>query len=369
MIKKEDLEEIKAELADIQKIYNECISELKKDGRITEKEKITLTNIKEKLKVVTRTYKEKSTTLKDQDVPIEKQIDYQLYLTLETFIFVKVWDLNKGKDKPTFTKKIELESESEFPILEVPSYSNIEISTWAKASFIDTNLFESHYVEILQKDYSALVSINKKGIFSLNDYSEKTNIHNNTVLKDYDVSLNIEYIQNGQQIRVHADGFATGKIIEESYSNWDTKTVKEKQAFKDKVLKSIAPTFKFKAQKYIPLPPLSKELIFESENQAILSCDQLRVLHKWWNTLNPDLKSKVENREAYVKVIGFTTTTGNDRYNTKLGEQRALDVKKLLDTIIGKRSENEGVADIRFSSKGEISDNPDRYVKILVIEK
>ncbi|WP_408913547.1 hypothetical protein [Aureispira sp. CCB-E] len=34
--------------------------------------------------------------------------------------------------------------------------------------------------------------------------------------------------------------------------------------------------------------------------------------------------------------MGYTTTTGNDRYNDKLGEQRALDVKKLLDTIIGK---------------------------------
>jgi len=113
----------------------------------------------------------------------------------------------------------------------------------------------------------------------------------------------------------------------------------------------------------------SKELVFENENQAILSCDQLRVLHKWWDTLKPALRLKVENREAYVKIIGYTTTSGDDRYNTNLGEKRAIDVKNLLDTIIGKRAENEGIADIRYSSKGEISDSPDRYVKIIVIER
>ncbi len=364
---KEELKKVNIELVKIQKEYTKYLNLFKEDGAITSEEKETLRRIKNKIKILKAYYSEKINEISKIDDPIVKQINYELYLSLETFIYVKVWDLNKGKEKPYFTKKIELESESDFPTIEIPSYSEVEISTWAKASFIDANIFADPYVEILQKDYFALIKVDKKGNYSLIDTNEKTNIHNSKVLSDYDVSLNIEYIKNGQQIRVHADGFATGKVVEKEYKNWDTKTIKEKAEFKDKVLKSIAPTLKLKALKYIAPPPVSKELIFESENQAILSCDQLRVLHKWWDSLQQELKNKVENREAYIKVIGYTTTTGNDRYNDKLGEQRALDVKKLLDTIIGKKSETEGVADIRYSSKGEISDDPDRYVKILVI--
>lgn len=201
------------------------------------------------------------------------------------------------------------------------------------------------------------------------DSNEKVTINHHEKLKEYDISLDIKYINGGQSIRLQSNGLVKGKTIEESYKNWDTKDKKRTMVTTDKILKSIAPTLVLKPEKYIAPAPISTKLIFESENQAILSCNQLRTLYQWWENLNSELKSKIENREAYIKVIGFTTKTGRDTYNLKLGGERALDVKKSLELIIGKNSEEDPIAEIKYLSQGEWSNNPKRYVKILVIER
>lgn len=108
----------------------------------------------------------------------------------------------------------------------------------------------------------------------------------------------------------------------------------------------------------------TKELVFEKENQAILSCDELRTLQRWWE----ELKLKIENRQAHIKIIGYTTTTGSDLYNFKLGKDRAFDVGNLLASMIGRDLKGTSIADIRPITKGEQSNDPNRYVKILVIE-
>lgn len=95
----------------------------------------------------------------------------------------------------------------------------------------------------------------------------------------------------------------------------------------------------------------------------------MRTLQDWWKGLKDDLKIKIENREAYIKITGYTTTTGDDSYNQKLGENRAIDVRNLLISIIGFDEKNNSIAQIKCNSEGENSDDPNRYVKILVIEK
>lgn len=110
----------------------------------------------------------------------------------------------------------------------------------------------------------------------------------------------------------------------------------------------------------------TKELVFEKENQAILSCDQLRTLQRWWEELNPKLKQNIRNKTAEIVIIGYTTETGTDLYNLKLGQDRAVDVRDLLVKIIGVNTENKSIAIISCSTKGEYSDQSKRYVKIIV---
>lgn len=112
--------------------------------------------------------------------------------------------------------------------------------------------------------------------------------------------------------------------------------------------------------------PKVQELVFEKENQAVLSSDQLRVLQKWWDSLNVELKESIKRQEAYIEIIGYTTTTGTDLYNHKLGKERAIDVRDLLIEIIGVNTDNKSIAIINCSTKGELSDNPSRYVKIII---
>ncbi|BDS13457.1 OmpA family protein [Aureispira anguillae] len=311
----------------------------------------------------------KSLKRKKEDDPIERQIDYQLSISLETFITIKYWRLDQPNEAPVILPKVELENETDFPIVSIPSNTKVEVYTWAKVIFIDANLLTSNDEEVLQKDFSATIHIDKKGKFSLLDSNETVTINNHEKLKGYDITLGIKYISGGASIRLQAKGLAKGKTLEESYKNWDSKDKKTTFVMTDQVLKSIAPTLVLQPEKYIVPAPISKKLIFESENQAILSCDQLRTLYQWWKNLNAELKSKIENREAYIKVIGYTTKTGKDTYNLKLGGERALDVKKSLELIIGKNSEEDPIAEIKYLSQGEWSLNPKRYVKILVIER
>ncbi|BDS13459.1 OmpA family protein [Aureispira anguillae] len=311
----------------------------------------------------------KSLKRKKEDDPIERQIDYQLSISLETFITIKYWRLDQPNEAPVILPKVELENETDFPIVSIPSNTKVEVYTWAKAIFIDANLLTSNDEEVLQKDFSATIHIDKKGKFSLLDSNETVTINNHEKLKGYDITLGIKYISGGASIRLQANGLAKGKTLEESYKNWDSKDKKTAFVMTDQVLKSIAPTLVLQPEKYIAPAPISKKLIFESENQAILSCDQLRTLQDWWKGLKDDLKNKVKNREAYIEVIGYTTTTGNDLYNYNLAGDRAFDVGRLLAGMIGITLEGKSIADIRPISEGENTDNPNRYVKILIVIK
>lgn len=132
------------------------------------------------------------------------------------------------------------------------------------------------------------------------------------------------------------------------------------------VIKGFLKPRKAKEEK---VAPKTKELIFESENQAILSCDQLRTLYKWWDSLSPDLKEKIENREVQIKVIGYTSDTGKDRYNHKLGGERAQDVAKMIEGLVATDSDGKGLIDIKCSSRGEWTEDDRRYVKIIVKQK
>lgn len=354
-------------------MYEEVVEIVKEDGVLSKEEKAQMKSIKHKMLACKEAYttavKEYKKNEEEED-PIVKRIDYELLIYLETFITVKYWELDKVDIKgykPTTLPKVELDNEDEIPVLDIPANSKVEVYTWAKAIFKDANLFEADYNEIIQKDFFADVVVDKKGNFSLEDTNEKVGSNNSNLLKKYDISLNIDYVGGGKKIRLHADGFATAKVQEESYKNWDTKTKTEKREFKDQVLKSITPAFKLKAGKYIAPPSPSKELIFESENQAILSSDQRKVCVYWWEQLKPELKERIRNKKAKIVVKGFASPPGSIEYNEKLAMKRAQNIAKILSNKIGVDLDGKPIGIFNIISKGEETDDPKRYVKIIVV--
>ena len=116
-----------------------------------------------------------------------------------------------------------------------------------------------------------------------------------------------------------------------------------------------------------PMTPVEKELVFEKENQAVLSSDQTSILIKWWNGI--DATTKIKRREVYIEITGFTSTTGSNNYNYELGKDRARDVGKKLSGIIGESLSGEPVAEIRVNSFGEDTEDPRKYVKIYISDK
>jgi outer membrane protein OmpA-like peptidoglycan-associated protein len=163
----------------------------------------------------------------------------------------------------------------------------------------------------------------------------------------------------------------TGGIIENeksAFSEAITHYMSTLKIKKKNFITSFSLVLELEKEAVKKVPSKTKELIFENENQAILSCDQLRTLQDWWAKLNPDLKLKIENRKAHIKIIGYTTTTGSDLYNFKLGKDRAFDVGNLLASMIGRDLEGKSIADIRPITQGEKSNDPNRYVKILVVQ-
>ncbi|MCP4441996.1 MAG: OmpA family protein [Aureispira sp.] len=114
---------------------------------------------------------------------------------------------------------------------------------------------------------------------------------------------------------------------------------------------------------------VTQEVVFEKENQAVLSSDQRAVCVDWWKKLDSKLKTLIEDRKAKVKIIGFTSPPGSKEYNLRLGEDRAKHVAELLATFIGKNLKGECIADLRISSYGEEIGESKRYVRIIIEEK
>jgi outer membrane protein OmpA-like peptidoglycan-associated protein len=115
-----------------------------------------------------------------------------------------------------------------------------------------------------------------------------------------------------------------------------------------------------------PAASAEQELIFEKENQAVLSSDQREVCMKWWYELSPMLKKKLRNKEAKLIIQGYTTPSGTTRYNDRLAEERAKETLKVLAPKIGVDLEGKPAFLYSIIAEGEYTDNSYRYVKITV---
>ena len=113
-----------------------------------------------------------------------------------------------------------------------------------------------------------------------------------------------------------------------------------------------------------PMTPVEKELVFEKENQAVLSSDQLRVLYQWWKELSPAYRLAIEKKKAVIFIEGYTSHSGDDTYNYKLGLDRAKHCEEMLKNIIG-TIDGKSIAIIRVSTSGEFEESK-RYVKITI---
>jgi hypothetical protein len=164
------------------------------------------------------------------------------------------------------------------------------------------------------------------------------------------------------RIYINEDGLTSDKIN-------DLKKLFNRITLQDTITKekgalSSAYTVSLELVKTPKISSKVDELIFEKENQAILSSDQTKHLQLWWKMLNPKLKERIENQEALIIVEGFTSHTGGHDYNLKLGKDRAKDVRKKLHSIIGDIN-GEEIAKIKIGTFGEIEESR-RYVRIKV---
>lgn len=119
--------------------------------------------------------------------------------------------------------------------------------------------------------------------------------------------------------------------------------------------------------KKAPMAPVEKELVFEKENQAVLSSDQREVCLEWWENLSIKHKEAVRNQKAKLVIRGFTSSTGTELYNETLAAKRAQHVAKMLVPKIGRDIEGKPVCRFELIAKGERTDDPKRYVRITVV--
>lgn len=365
----QELQELQQEVDKLEALIQQYQQLFLEDGHLDTDEQQQLDQLQTKINTVRERLQEleKGSLTPEVDDPIKKRINYELLIELETYITVKAWsqsDLNTL----LLEEKIELENDAAPTKLSIPNNSKVEVYTWARAAFIDANLVVKSAREILQKDYMAVLLVSKDGEFKLQYTKEMVGENNPKILKEYGIMLDIHYREQGRIINLQLDGFASAKQIEASYKNWDTREIKTTQIFKDQILKSISPDLIFEVEKKEVQAAASKELFFEKENQATLSNAQVKAIHQWWGQLPPTLQEQIKASEVTVEVIGYTSHTGSNIYNSTLGKKRAQCVGELLSDIIGETLDGKSIADINCSTRGEDAKEASRKVLILVKE-
>jgi outer membrane protein OmpA-like peptidoglycan-associated protein len=305
-----------------------------------------------------------TTSPSPQDDPIKKNLAYWIDMNAETFVNIQGWHL--GNKNQILDEKIELDSEN---ILkkDLPANAFYHVNIWSKTLLerwqgVFANV---HTTEYIIKEFSYEITITASGKFSYSSIENKIVETKETQgglavigVTEYNVKLAANHDESNQTIKVTSSALLPRKEKD-----------KDKE---EKVQTQIQVGIKFittNIEKENPIKD-TKELVFENENQAILSSDQTKHLQQWWDQLNSELQTKVKNREAKIEITGYTSETGTHDYNLKLGEERAFDTGKKLATIIGKDLDSgKSIAEIIPISKGEESNEPQRYVKIIIIQK
>jgi hypothetical protein len=285
--------------------------------------------------------------------------DFKFELFVKAHLTYKVYDKSPER-KLLLEKKVDMK---DYTNLSIPSHCHLETYLWVNASLTDTGAWDREHANFTVS-YTSVFDINKKGkLLLLKKYSQplgSTGGSTYTIFMEYDAP------KSSNSIQLKIKGLS--KSRKETKKHWsggkETEYNIPEGTMASRILNAT-----FLPQAYQPKTFGTKELVFENENQAVLSSDKLDTLHLWWNELNPNLRYKIENREAIIWITGYTSKSGTDEYNYQLGEDRARYCQQMLHKIIGKGSNGEGLAIINIRSMGEYQENTSRYVIIKVIDK
>ncbi len=300
---------------------------------------------------------------KKGDDPIKKRVMNKIDLWLETHAYIRVW--KKGATALHLEQRIELESEQQPAYIELPTHCRVEINTWSRSTLTYDRYPFAPHKELTEKNFTVVLEVDRGGRFTLKDQQEKVEQHtNHPDMLALDLTLQIVYPENGQTLRVQTEAYLPPYILVKKGKNLDTtETIKETSMPKH-VMKTISPMLRFGLPK-VDFGGASLELVFEEENQVELSEDQLNILYKWWKNLKSEYKDVIRNRQAKIIVRGYTSSTGDERYNMTLGTKRAKYVYDYLNDIIGS-SDGKNIAKIYIESAGEHEEDR-KHVKITVI--
>jgi hypothetical protein len=277
------------------------------------------------------------------DNPINKKISGNFNVTLESFVTVQDWSLKKTEKEFIGKKTIELDSEL---FEEFHTYFNteVELFIWSRAQLIDYNHIEDSYVLELEKEFYVKISIDKKGNYTILDSNESSaKEKTNKNLEKYSLNLEVRHKYLGKQSILNLSVFENSKEIA-----------------------TINPGISIEGIEFIS--SYENELFFKKEGETKLSGEQIDYLIRWWDGLDHKLKLKIETKKAKIKVIGFASSTGGSKENSKIAKQRAENVQKELIDIIGTNTEGKPIAMIHASSKGEATEGTEKIVKINIIE-
>lgn len=246
------------------------------------------------------------------------------------------------------------------------------ISNWFYKQELPKDVFTFRVfkgVETSNKVYSIVHTFNT-------DKDGKIQIYRKSVTKEIDLINNAPdslFLIKDLDLSIDANNVFsfTGGLSENKGGNWDDAVkyyIKDQLENKKDFDSSFSLSLELKEDNNQKITPKLKELVFEKENQAILSSDQKNICFEWWQKLNPKLKNDVRNRKAKIVIQGFASPPGSDEYNNELGLDRARNVAKLLKPKIGTDINGEPLCIFQLLGEGEQTDDPRRYVRISILE-
>ena len=284
--------------------------------------------------------------------------EFVFTLSVEAYLSYKAYDKSPER-KLLVNEKVKLTDNT---TINIPSHCELETYLWVKVELVDQGLWDKKHAAFIV-NYTGISNVDKEGVFTVIDkYCKQLESEG---VSEYTIRNDFYHPDGGKHLRLQIKGILPGK--KEQHKHWtggkDTEVV-----IPTGVVASSVLSVKFLPEPYVPQQLGSKELVFEKENQAVLSSDKREVCLEWWRQLKPELKEAIRSQKAKIVIRGYTSPPGSFEYNAALAEERARAVARILIPKIGSNIDGKPLAIIRIIGEGEDTDNPRRYVKIEVIE-
>jgi outer membrane protein OmpA-like peptidoglycan-associated protein len=332
---KKELQALKKELANLRKKMEEYEAMLLEGGAMEDIDAADVTTIYNSLMG--------AEAVVDGEGPIKKELEWWVDFSLETFVTVK-----NVKTKKEVTHEFDKEEQME---ISLKAGINYEIHIWTKA-YIDYyySIIANKKIEFITKKIYYQISISPDGELGIEKISEKVSEASSPdVLEKFSVEIGSEPKESAHLIVIK--GSATTPERDEDGVKYEKQILSETET-------NIH--FNVTDIKEEPKIYITKEILFEKENQKEISNEQFVVLEKWWSSLNKKIVEEIKNNNLEVIIKGYATHTGENKDNAILGKNRAKNVKKFLDSMIG-----EGLNKIIIEAVGERK-NSKRYAEIII---